>query len=316
MDKNRQNPKRTSGRKIITDYDWDELEKRVRDEKNAQKSSGSRKRTSNPYRTRTPDPEGERQVKQEKSFNRINNQKRLSRQRIKAAVILVLAIVLVIILMFMTPIFNIKSIKVSGNKTVVIDEIKSKLSDLADENLFKVSSGNIRKRLKDIAYIDDVAVSRGLFPVSLNIVITECNPAAYIKLGDKNLILNSQLKILRDDNTLPTDSIPQIYGIEINDYRVGKNLESPEGDKTEILQTMLRISEELGLLSSLNYIDLNELTGIKMLYDDRLEVICGTQVELERKIRMFKETVSNNYLNENSRGTIDLSVTGKAVYTP
>ena len=36
----------------------------------------------------------------------------------------------------------------------------------------------------------------------------------------------------------------------------------------------------------------------------------------ERKIRLFRETVMSNSLTENACGTMDLSESGKAIYTP
>lgn len=96
---------------------------------------------------------------------------------------------------------------------------------------------------------------------------------------------------------------------------MGEFLTCENSEKTEILQTCLETLEKIDILNKVRDIDISETTGIKFRYDDRLDVLCGTQLDLERKLRLFKETVSNNNLAENAKGTIDLSVTGKAVYT-
>ena len=57
-----------------------------------------------------------------------------------------------------------------------------------------------------------------------------------------------------------------------------------------------------------NYISFN--------YENRLSVICGSSIDFSEKIALFEEAVKSNRLDENARGTMDLTNTGKAVYTP
>ena len=101
-------------------------------------------------------------------------------------------------------------------------------------------------------------------------------------------------------------------------YSIGKTLSLGEEDaeKTEILSSMLQVMNSLGMLDELDYIDLTDITNIRFGYDDRLDALCGTRLELERKIRKFDTIVHSGNIDDNARGIIDLSVSGKAVYTP
>ena len=52
------------------------------------------------------------------------------------------------------------------------------------------------------------------------------------------------------------------------------------------------------------------------MYQDRINGLCGTQLDLGRKLSLFRETILSNNISDKAKGTIDLTVTGKAVYTP
>lgn len=84
----------------------------------------------------------------------------------------------------------------------------------------------------------------------------------------------------------------------------------------KIKKILLSTLEATGILDKVIEINVTDVTDITMNYDNRITVQCGTQLDLERKIRLFRETVMSNSLTENARGTMDLSESGKAIYTP
>lgn len=256
------------------------------------------------------------ELEQKQRYNKKQKQKRLKMKRIRAAVILLLIIVAVAALMLMTPLFNIRSITVEGNKYVTLQQIDEKVHDISRQNLFKVSSGNIKERLKSIAYIEDVDVAKKLFPPSVKITVKECIPAGYIVINGYEVVVDSQLKVLGDDNKFSSENIPEIKGMENDSYTVGKTFESANEEKQEVMVTCLKTMESTGIINKVDNIDISNLTGIKFRYDNRIDALCGTQLDLDRKIRLFRETVYSNSIAENAKGTVDLSITGKAVYIP
>lgn len=257
-----------------------------------------------------------REMEEKIRYQQQQKQKRLKIQRRRALIALILCVTAVIVLMFMTPIFNIKQIAVSGNSVVTLEEINEKVGDLIGENLFKTGEKDISRRLTPIPYIDSVSVSKNLIPPIVRIAVTECKPAAYIGIDSQTFVIDSSLKVLGDRSVFSEGNIPNVIGIETVGGSVGKTLTGDDTEKLEILQTALKTMEQTGMLDKVKNLDLAETTNISFRYEDRLDVLCGTQLDLERKLRLLKETVSNNNLAENANGTIDLSVTGKAVYTP
>ncbi|MCI5604279.1 MAG: FtsQ-type POTRA domain-containing protein [Clostridia bacterium] len=249
-------------------------------------------------------------------YQQQQKQKRLAMQRRRALIILILCIVTVVVLMFMTPIFNIKSISVNGNSVVTLEEIDGKIGDIVGENLFRTGAGTIQKRLKTIPYIDEVTVTKRLIPPTLKVSVTECQPAAYIGINSQTTVIDSSLKVLGDSSVFDAGSLPNVIGVEITGGDLGSFLTGDNAEKLEILKICLETMEETGVINKVRDLDITDTTSIKFVYDDRLDVLCGTQLDLQRKLRLFKETISNNNLTENAKGIIDLSVTGKAVYTP
>lgn len=242
--------------------------------------------------------------------------KRVAAQRKRALAVLILSVIIVIVLMFMTPIFNIREISVDGNNIVTLEEIDSKIGDIVGENLFRTGAGTIRKRLTTIPYIDTVSVSKRIIPPTLRVSVTECQPAAYIGIDSQIAVIDSSLKILGDKSTFDAEVLPNVIGVEVTGGNLGDIVEGDNAEKLSILKICLSTMEQTGILDKVKDLDITDVTSIKFVYDDRLDVLCGTQLDLERKLRLFKETVSNNHLTENAKGTMDLSVTGKAVYTP
>lgn len=249
-------------------------------------------------------------------FQQQQKQKRLAIQRRRALIALILTVIAVVVLVFMTPIFNIRQIVISGNSAVTLEEINEKVGDLVGENLFKTGEKDISRRLTAIPYIDSVSVSKKLIPPTVRVAVTECQPAAYIGIDQATAVIDSNLKVLGDRTVFSEGNIPNIIGLGAETGNVGEIISCESAEKLDILQTLLKTMEKTGISGGVKDIDISEITSIKFRYDDRLDVLCGTQLDLERKVRLFKETVSNNNLAGNAKGTIDLSVVGKAVYTP
>ena len=69
-------------------------------------------------------------------------------------------------------------------------------------------------------------------------------------------------------------------------------------------------------MSGITKIDFTDLENITFNYENRIDGICGPYVDFSRKLSLFREAITSNKLTEHSRGTINLSRTGRAVYTP
>ena len=303
MEEKRNNirPVRTGGRRVTkttTEYDWNSLERKMKDEKAArQRRQKTRHNASFQKKIR---------------YQKRQKQRRLKMKRRRALVILILIIVLVFILMFVTPIFNIRSVSVDGNRLVGAPEFQEKLKPLVGENLFRSGTGKIRRILKENPYIDNVEIQKKIFPPSLLVTVTEYNPAGLIRVEGKNLIVTKDLRVLSENGE--EHPVPIVTGINVESYKIGYELKPDNNEKREIITTALRTMEAVDMLGNVIEFDISDITDITLNYDNRLTVTCGTQLDLDHKLRLLKETVKS--LDHNARGTVDLSEPGKAIYIP
>lgn len=260
-------------------------------------------------------PKAETKLQRRVSYQKRQKQRRLKMQRMRALVILVLVIITVTVILFMTPIFNIRSVTVEGNVTVTAEEFQEMLKPLVGENLFRTGSRKIEKMLKVNPYIDKVSVQKKAIPPSVQVTVSEYTPAGIIRTEGKTLLVSSGLNVLTD-NADTSLSVPVVTGFGISEAEVGDVIKSDEAEKRDIILTALTTLEKTGVIDKVREIDVNDTADITMNYDNRLTVKCGTQLDLERKLRLFREMVMNNYFADNARGTIEFTDSGKAVYTP
>ena len=91
---------------------------------------------------------------------------------------------------------------------------------------------------------------------------------------------------------------------------------SQEEETQKIVIGCIGNLEKADIIKDVTFISFEDMTNITFNYQSRLDVICGTHIDFQRKLSLFKEAVNSNKLTQNSRGTINLATTGKAIYTP
>lgn len=251
-----------------------------------------------------------------RKIEKMRKNERLQRKRIQALLGFTLAIILAIVLIFMTPIFSITEIRLNGNHTVPKEIITSKVGDMIGANLFGTSSSKIERKMLEIPQISKVEVSKHIFPSYLELNITENRPAAYLLCGNITLIVNSDLKVIDDAGIFNKETLPSISGVSVSQYQLNSILDLKSDEKKAVLTELLKSLEDTGVIDKTSYISVDDLTSIKFNYDNRIEVLCGSQLQLERKVRMFTEALKTSDITENSMGTFDFSVPGQAVYIP
>ncbi len=245
----------------------------------------------------------------------IERRKKRQRQiaRARAVTCFIIVCILVFIILFMTPLFNIRRINVTGNNIISLEDINIYVGDLAGRNLFKTELYDVEERLSQLAYIKEVDISKNYFKTALNINITERIPCAYLGLSGKYVLFDNECIVLEEATEKP-QGIPLVIGISDSD---DSNIQLLMGEeRVDIMLDCIDVMQELGILERVNNINLSDLSAIKFKYEDRLDVLCGSSVDLEKKLRLFEASVNNNNLASNAKGTMDLSVTGNARYKP
>lgn len=243
-------------------------------------------------------------------------QKRIREQRIRRYTFFsVLALIAVLIVMFFTPLFNIKAVNVVGNQKLTVEEITAETGELIGRNLFTARKRTIKKNLYEMAYIEKVAVKKKPFPPTVTLEITECSPAVQINYADTFIVIDETGKVLEKVQE-KLEGVPVANGTAIVSANVGEMIAFKDEEVQKIIMSCIGYMKKADIIKDITVMSFEDMTNITFNYQSRLDVICGTHIDFQRKLALFKEAVNSNKLTQNSRGTINLSTTGKAIYTP
>jgi hypothetical protein len=242
--------------------------------------------------------------------------KRIKEQKMRRiAFFSFLALVAVLIVMFFTPLFNIKNVVISGNNRISEEEIVNTVGEIEGKNLFSYRKGKIKNRLYKISYVEKVSVKKKTFPPTISIDIKECIPAFQAEYAGGFTVVDKSGKVL-EQTAERIEGVPTMLGVLITSAKEGDAVAFKDAESQKIIMSCVENMEKAGIMADITVMSFEDMTNITFNYQNRLDVICGTHIDFQRKLALFKEAVNSNKLTENSRGTINLSTTGKAIYTP
>ncbi len=248
----------------------------------------------------------ERQIR-ERHMRRI---RQMQRRRIifRSALILVSVVALLLVIVFLTPLFNVRDVVIEGNSRVSTETILEQLPFAEGDNLFKVNEGSVKNKLCDIAYISDVQIEKDYLPPGVRIRVSEKKPVAAISMNGTYGVIDIRCEVLEEGGEIP-EGIPELVYYH-------EDADSFKGDEDAIreLSNFFQIADKISLTDKITGIELIEDNEINFEYDGRLKIICGSGLDMEKKLPLLKETVNNPALGSNAHGEIDLSTPGKAVH--
>lgn len=246
----------------------------------------------------------------------LRRQKRIREQKIRRYTFFaVLGIIAILIVMFFTPLFNIKTVNVVGNSKLTQEQIFTEIGDYTGRNLFSARGSNIKKKISKFAYVEKVAVKKKPFPSTLTVEITERIPVMQIAYAESYIVID-ETGIILEKVAEKLEGIAVCEGLKITSANEGEIISMKEEETQKIVIGCIGNMKKADIIKDVTYISFEDMTNITFNYQSRLDVICGTHIDFGRKLSLFKEAVNSNKLTQNSRGTINLSTTGKAIYTP
>lgn len=246
----------------------------------------------------------------------LRRQKRIREQKIRRYTFFaVLGIIAILIVMFFTPIFNIKTVNIVGNNKITAEQISAQVGDLTGRNLFSARKRTIKKKLSEFAYTEKVAIKKNPFPPTLTVEITERIPMVQVSYAETFIVIDKDGRVL-EKTTEKLEGVPVCEGLKVTSANEGEFISLKDEETQKIVVGCIGNMEKADIINDITYISFEDMTNITFNYQSRLDVVCGTHIDFQRKLDLFKEAVNSNKLTQNSRGTINLSTTGKAIYTP
>lgn len=242
-----------------------------------------------------------RNAKQKVKNNKIKKPKKLSEKQIKRRkfilkmvkwISLSLIIIGIIICIMLSPIFNIKNINVKNNNKISYEQIVSLSSIQINNNTFKYSKNDIKNKIKENAYIEEVKVKR-LLPDVFEIEVKERTARLMLLFGNAYVYINSQGYILEisDENI----NLPIIKGYKTEEENIvpGKRLCNEDLEKLSVVLKIIEFSQSEQILDKITGIDVEDEYDYKIIMEKEQKIAhLGNCSMLEERI-LWVKTILN-----------------------
>ena len=224
-------------------------------------------------------------------------------------------LILAVLFFGLSVFFKIEDFEVVGNKAYARSEIIEASGIKTGDNLFFVRKATASEKICEaLPYIHDVKISKEL-PNTIILTVTENAPIASVLIGGEYWVIDSSAKVLEKTNLAIADELIQIDGLHPETPVLNNKLAVPDEEKNSlrdlilILQSLMESDVYLGV----TYLDVSNISRITFYYGGRFEILLGGANDVEYKMEMLQEVVSQ--LEENERGRIDLSRSNEASFT-
>mgnify|MGYP003235418159 FL=1 len=229
----------------------------------------------------------EKEQKRIKELDKQEEKRNKRNKKVKSILKIILLLGVIIggtIFSMTSPIFNIKEIQVTNNNITPSDTIIS-LSELKlDENIFKFNKYNVKNKIKENAYIEDVKIHRKI-PNVVQIEITQRQPKYSIDFMGKYAYINSQGYILEVADT--NNGLPIIQGIATNEEKIVPNSRLNEDDLTSLenIIKIMDIAKENNLDTKVTSIDITNKNQYSIyIQEEKKRIHLGENTNLGNKM--------------------------------
>ena len=220
-----------------------------------------------------------------KKYSKTEVEKRRKRNNKIKFVGLGMLVITSIILLLLSPIFNIRDIEVIGNKKITKNEIISLLQIPENTNIFKETNSIIEKKLKENPYIDSVIVTRKL-PSLLSLNIKERTVDYVLEFGSSYAYINKAGYILEISTILPEGKVKiQGYETSIESIISGNRLCEDDLKKLNTVIQIMQTATSRNIEDLITSINIKDDNNYKMyLESEQKTVYLGNKTSLDIKM--------------------------------
>ncbi len=203
---------------------------------------------------------------------------------------IILLLTTIIVIICMSPLFNVTTIYIKNNNNVKQDEIYT-LTELNSYrgNIFLYPIRKYKNQLLSNPYIKDATITKA-YPDTIIVTVKERNVIAYVMYAENTYLFINEEGIVLESKQNITKTLPIITGINFDKFSIGEKIQV---ENTE----SLRIAEELStILTRYNSnerevkIDTRDTNNITLTVEN-LSVIFGDFNGADEKVRLMLASI-------------------------
>ncbi len=208
-----------------------------------------------------------------------------------AAMVVVLAVVVVVTLS-MTVLFNIKTIRVTGNADSYTAEDIVKATGISiGDNMVRLNVSEAEeKALAALIRVESVTIDRQ-FPSTLEIKVQKCTPAYNVVYEYGTLIVSEHGRIL-ENSMDPGQGLVKITGYDPEETTPGKIITAKEERSDKIFSAFRDLIYQGGLNVPIVAVDMADYNDILVNFDNRIQFDMGNWSEINYKIRFAEQVIA------------------------
>ncbi len=198
------------------------------------------------------------------------------------------------VVLFLTPIFDIDDIEITGNERISKAEIMIASGIRENKNIFAINKAQAKKKIMALGYIEEVKIERKL-PHRVTIEVKEGTVAAYLDFGDLYAGINKDGQTLCNmSKASPVKNAPVVLGIGVKKADVGKSIVLNDGrrDEYEVLVKLMETFDSLALTENITEIDITSKENIMFRYKGNLKVELGGLNDYDLKFSYIMSMLS------------------------
>ncbi|GEM_PF-1395772 len=204
-----------------------------------------------------------------------------------------------------TTLFVVQNISVEGLTRYDAEEVIATSGIKKGEALFSIDGESAGDKIASVYNYIETAAVRKKYPNEIVLEITEAVPFAYLEEADGYTLISTTGKVLERNLESAGDDLITVRGIG--------TVAQSDADlkKLSLLQEISADMDNLGM-TDYGFLDLSDTLDIVMIYQDRVYVKLGNELELDYKLQFVDEVVRER-LEKTGYFQLDASESGKVM---
>ena len=212
--------------------------------------------------------------------------------------------------------FRVSEVEIEGESRYSDEQIIAASGiEMGDSMVLLRSAPSEDAIRSDMPYIGSVIVEKQ-YPGKVIIKVDEKAAVACMRVGNETWLLDSDMKALEETDGLAVKKYTFIKGFTSAEATAGRRISVDEDENTKLRYSSEVLSglEELGIIGDVTLVDVSNISGITVHYQDKFRVKLGTGENIQHKLARLGGIIP--YLNDDDRGVIDVSGDSESYFIP